>query len=349
MPPSRFLGSYYPGKRRSGPQMRAEMRRRAPYIHPWGVDASARSRKDGWAARGRHKGTGQRLGILAPWYHGLRGEASCAVRLWEIQMGDGNSSVLYGIWDTPPGIVVTASIVVDKSVLLYSTIPIVDFDNQLGLAASASSKPWLTNPDQLGRAKMLAEWALGYPKLPATSISSGGYSTQDLYLIQKLNLLPTDAGPPRANVTLHELENALSVLIASMFWTFAPLSINVSEVNGSLVRYPYSRQNTPFRLNGTATITALVLEGCLDLNIIAVAAGLTASIVLLLLSLPNSFLHRGSCTPFGYIATNYPELETLLEQVEHSTDDNLRDAGMVHMRLVGDGPRKRESGDCELY
>jgi hypothetical protein len=55
------------------------------------------------------------------------------------------------------------------------------------------------------------------------------------YLIQKLNLLPTDAGPPRRNVTLHELENALSVIVASMFWTCEcrRLGINCAKLRTS--------------------------------------------------------------------------------------------------------------------
>ncbi|KAJ7219445.1 hypothetical protein GGX14DRAFT_560531 [Mycena pura] len=45
-------------------------------------------------------------------------------------------------------------------------------------------------------------------------------SVADLYLVQRMNLLPVDdgdAGP--ANVTLHDLENTLAQLFASMIWT----------------------------------------------------------------------------------------------------------------------------------
>jgi hypothetical protein len=43
-----------------------------------------------------------------------------------------------------------------------------------------------------------------------------------------------------------------------------------------------------------------------------------------------------------WLYRNHPELETLLEQVEHPTDENLRAAGMVKTRLV-DGFAKEES------
>jgi len=44
-----------------------------------------------------------------------------------------------------------------------------------------------------------------------------------------------------------------------------------------------------------------------------------------------------------WLYRNHPELETLLKQVEHPTDENLRAAGMVKTRLVGKRVRKDES------
>lgn len=44
-----------------------------------------------------------------------------------------------------------------------------------------------------------------------------------------------------------------------------------------------------------------------------------------------------------WLYRNQPELETLLEQVEHPTDENLRAAGMVKTRLVGKRVCKDES------
>jgi hypothetical protein len=39
------------------------------------------------------------------------------------------------------------------------------------------------------------------------------------YLIETLNLHPANVNNVPSNVTLHDLENALSLLVASMFWT----------------------------------------------------------------------------------------------------------------------------------
>jgi hypothetical protein len=81
--------------------------------------------------------------------------------------------------------------------------------------------------------------------------------------------------------------------------------------------------------------------------------GLAASIALLLLSLPSSLFAAkdNSALPIDgtgilhaiWLYRNHPELETLLEQVDHPTEENLRDAGMVQTRLVG-GPQRRRPG-----
>lgn len=89
-----------------------------------------------------------------------------------------------------------------------------------------------------------------------------------------------------------------------------------------------------------------------------ISAGLAASIALLLLSLPHSIVYifqRDTSTKedeantaldgTGILHTiwmyrNHPELAAILEQVEHPTDSNLRDAGMTEARLVG-GRRER--------
>jgi hypothetical protein len=43
--------------------------------------------------------------------------------------------------------------------------------------------------------------------------------TPTRYLTQQLNLLPFNASTMPSNITLHDLENALSRLVADMFWT----------------------------------------------------------------------------------------------------------------------------------
>jgi hypothetical protein len=88
-------------------------------------------------------------------------------------------------------------------------------------------------------------------------------------------------------------------------------------------------------------------------HVAQISVGLAASIALLLLSLPSSLfaVQRDSDLPIDgtgilhtiWLYRNHPELETLLEQVDHPTEENLRDAGMVQTRLVG-GPQRRRPG-----
>ncbi|KAJ7898489.1 hypothetical protein B0H13DRAFT_2031658 [Mycena leptocephala] len=70
-----------------------------------------------------------------------------------------------------------------------------------------------------------------------------------------------------------------------------------------------------------------------------ISAGLAASIALLLLSFSHSHFHREA---------KNDGLQTLLEQVEHPTDDNLRDAGMVRTKLVT-RRHLRKQRSCEMF
>ncbi|KAJ6566922.1 hypothetical protein B0H19DRAFT_1374294 [Mycena capillaripes] len=342
----------------------------------------------------------------------------------DIQVGKGNSSAVFEIDDMPPRFIWSMDQPFFKSIVLTSTIPIIDSENKLGPATlleplmhnksvpsvqmlrcslslvnqkatvDAQSRriiavepniektvsSWLpfTEPEDGPRDNygmplfgnstsqnlLLDIWGWVYDMLPGASTYSQDitYSSQDLFLLQKLDLMSMNAlGPLRANVTLYEVENALSVIVASMFWTLGhklpgtPLSINISEVNGSLVRYPDSNQTLPEELlgvngtgpvllNGTATVTQMILHGHLNLNIIAVSVGFAASLVLLLLSLflaakdnsdadldTNVTIEGTGMLHAIWLYRNHPELETLLEQIEHPTTHNLRKAGMTLM------------------
>ncbi|KAJ6482659.1 hypothetical protein C8R45DRAFT_1150174 [Mycena sanguinolenta] len=323
---------------------------------------------------------------------------------WE--MREGSSS--YWITPTPHGVISLAGGQFIQSVVLYSTVPIVDSDNKLGASIKLSPpmmvdsqsghiitvepdirktvSSWAPYPGPFNGPNdhegyplsmystsgnlFLEAWGLWYTYFPRSDIDLSYLSTGDAYLGQKLNLLPTDSGPPRLNVTLHELENALSTIVASMFWTLsrkppgAASSLNLSVVNESLVRYPDSNQSIhwPFLLDGFADVTSNFPLGRLDLSIIAVTAGLAASILLLLLSLPHSLFPGGPTSEDDdihidgkgilhaiWLYRNHPELEMLLEQVEHPTTDNLRWAGEVRIRLVATRkkrPSVPEDGLC---
>ncbi|KAJ7510553.1 hypothetical protein B0H11DRAFT_2183421 [Mycena galericulata] len=163
----------------------------------------------------------------------------------------------------------------------------------------------------------------------------------DLYLLQKLNLFPSwdnESTQATANVTLHDVENALSALFAAMVWTVAHIPpIYGSVFNCSNISCTDDGVNPFILLSGNATAMETVTQARLD-----VAAGLTASIILLFLSLffggPKNDTEL-PITELGVLHTiwlyrNHPELKTLLSQVEHPTTESLRKAGLVLTRLV---------------
>ncbi|KAJ7080307.1 hypothetical protein C8R44DRAFT_824305 [Mycena epipterygia] len=209
-------------------------------------------------------------------------------------------------------------------------------------------------------------WAGWYTTMPQSAfpfdsqVDSAAWSyvsLADLSLIQKLNLQPTNSSAAPSSVKLHDLENALSELVAAMFWTLGHTSpthesiqsAHRDSVAGDSFSIGIGQIQTPvFLLPGNVTVTEQSPQARLDSSIIAAAVGLAASIALLLLSLPDSLFQRGTrdgeelipITGTGilhaiWLYRNHPELEARLEQVEHPTDGNLRHAGMVRARLVG--------------
>ncbi|KAJ7855246.1 hypothetical protein B0H13DRAFT_2357984 [Mycena leptocephala] len=243
--------------------------------------------------------------------------------------------------------------------------------------------PYTESQDTLGNSESTLEnmtgnvfvklWGSWYQLIPTSDFplvpfGDQKFSFADLQLNQMLNLVSITDRPQ--NVTLHALENALSTIVASMFWTLG----NIPPVQGYMIAGGTEEGDIttmadtipdgyaenpnlswffqrPFLLAGNTTVTAMSLETRLNLSIIAVGTGLAVSIVLLLLTLPSSLAHRGNGTDIPIEGTgmlhsmwlyrNHPELETLLQKVDHPTDKNLRVAGMVRATLV-DG-RSRES------
>ncbi|KAJ6485286.1 hypothetical protein DFH09DRAFT_1339803 [Mycena vulgaris] len=154
-------------------------------------------------------------------------------------------------------------------------------------------------------------------------------SLADLYLIQKLNLRPANNDIP-STVMLHDLENALSAVVASMFWTLGHIppmhgTYNSSEdaASGNGKIQIGEAATPPILLQGTATVTEIFTQGRLDvLNIIAIGADLASSIAFLLISRPVSIFHSTAkittdlpidgtgILPAIWMYRSHPELET---------------------------------------
>ncbi|KAJ7692064.1 hypothetical protein B0H17DRAFT_1061829 [Mycena rosella] len=199
-------------------------------------------------------------------------------------------------------------------------------------------------------------WTTWYRSMPASTFNlyppNGGSfaSIGDLYLIQKLNLHTSSLNPNESaqNVALHDLENALSILVASIFWTLANTPPAVGDVDDTLDFSPIDEPAAPpLILQGDAQVTEIFTQGRLN-----IVVGLSASILLILLSLPSLFLPKGfkdgadidgtGILQAIWLYRNHPELETLLPQAEEPTTNNLRQAGMVRARLI-DPRRSRQS------
>ncbi|KAJ7635723.1 hypothetical protein DFH06DRAFT_1479038 [Mycena polygramma] len=183
--------------------------------------------------------------------------------------------------------------------------------------------------------------------------------TSDTYLIQKLNMHPFIASP--TYVRLHDVENALSVFVASMFWTLGH-NLPTYEVDAAVdpdtnrtVAVIAAPENHPFLLpGGGAQVTEMIVKVRLELNVIAISGGLVASILLTILSLPSS-LSRGRRKMTGdvrvngtgildiiWLYQNHLELERLMLPIQDPTNNQLRQGGMVLTRLVTGRVRRRE-------
>ncbi|KAJ7454400.1 hypothetical protein FB451DRAFT_1279822 [Mycena latifolia] len=323
---------------------------------------------------------------------------------------DGTENTAFEINPTEPGVISTAKLNGDtwmnalNSLLLYSTIPIIDssgargpwinldppmnnsvstiqlfacsqvLTNQTAVVEVQSTqlvsldpdtkkttsawRPYPGPPSPLNLDNIFDMWGWLYYSMPPSDFqliegpNPAFASVADLYLIQKLNLHPAFGRDPRSNVTLHEVENALSEVVASMFWTLGHIPPTHGEFVSDGFTYMEDISN-PFVLqHGNAMVPETLTQGRLDLSIIMVAVGLAASIALLLLSLRYSLsahddrdlpIHGTGMLHAIWLYRNHPELHTLLEQVEHPTDDNLRSAGMFRTRLVGGRLRKQKS------
>ncbi|KAF7302212.1 hypothetical protein MIND_00788100 [Mycena indigotica] len=202
--------------------------------------------------------------------------------------------------------------------------------------------------------------------LPDSSVAPGviqtstGLSTASLFLMERLKLEPTwhySGKNTSSNVVnsiqtvyLHNIENALSELAATTFWTIGhvtPNSFQSSLMHLGAASDGHTDIISPTLRAGTASIQAHVLQARLELNIIAISIGLAASILICGLALryalqtnEESVLQREINTP-GVLQTlwlsqRHSELQKKLVQIHKPSNERLRRAGMVHLKLAQD-------------
>ncbi|KAJ7080252.1 hypothetical protein C8R44DRAFT_862910 [Mycena epipterygia] len=192
-------------------------------------------------------------------------------------------------------------------------------------------------------------WAQIVSQLPQSTLTGDtGAVIVDFgaaYVTQQLGLDPSfgDDSQSAHAIYLHDIENSLSNLVASVFWiggNVHPTSLALEQdtTPGSSPVQP----QPPVLSTGSTTVEQAVSAARLDTSVLAVSIGLGASIVLLILALTFS-ANAGSPDPYltslgflqvSWVFQNHPQLLEILEQVEDPTDHNLRIAGLVEVRLL---------------
>ncbi|KAJ7613429.1 hypothetical protein FB45DRAFT_1065029 [Roridomyces roridus] len=191
------------------------------------------------------------------------------------------------------------------------------------------------------------------PPLVSAESTIVGLSVADIALLQQLELYPFNT-TLKSNVYLHEVENELAKIVASIFWTLghapppSPSTSSQQPFNVSL-------------LSGQAIVSGPMIQDRLDVNIISILECLVASLILLGLSLKFSRLvrrqpHTRKTKIDGldvlqsiWLYRDHPELAASMEQVQVPTDANLRRAGMVRVQLLDGAARIPEVSYSEEF
>ncbi|KAJ6615026.1 hypothetical protein B0H10DRAFT_110761 [Mycena sp. CBHHK59/15] len=212
-------------------------------------------------------------------------------------------------------------------------------------------KAYESRPTSVAEGSRLVEsdyWSQIVSSLPLSGISlqeqSILLSWGDVYLNQQLGLNLSALISASEPIYLHDVENGLSRLVASVFWigghvnqTFLTLEDTKTADGTSTVR-----TSPPNLGDGNAVVQQVVPAARLDMSHLAITAGLSASIVLLLLAVAlltgdggrNGVLDGMGLLQIIWLFERHTELCEILEQVEEPSEYNLRKAGWIKVRLV---------------
>ncbi|KAJ6488803.1 hypothetical protein C8R45DRAFT_929509 [Mycena sanguinolenta] len=190
----------------------------------------------------------------------------------------------------------------------------------------------------------------------AVSVSIG-----DLYFIQKLNL-PAANHSDTENITLHDLENALSILVASMLWTVGDIipsyiygpDMGFVFMNGTTSAFLNDIPMSPILVHGIADISEIFVETQLELSIIAFSASLVVSIVLMAVASP---LLRGSkfdeALPIdgtGILhAIRLFRNQEFEDNCARRKEENLKPSNVIAYLRPGNAPRRPSCDQSRVY
>ncbi|KAK0204404.1 hypothetical protein DFS33DRAFT_1382291 [Desarmillaria ectypa] len=160
---------------------------------------------------------------------------------------------------------------------------------------------------------------------------------EDLGLHSTLLDSPVRVAP---QVALHDLENSISSATAASYWAAL-----YAKAGGLKDDDPYNIANVNnFAVNamsGNATITYPYTATRLNINLLPLLAGLSASVGLLLLVfrligtpiLGDSGIDTIGVLQILWLMRTRPDLQTIISDVDEPSTDNLREAGMVNTSM----------------
>ncbi|KAJ7347792.1 hypothetical protein DFH08DRAFT_1001065 [Mycena albidolilacea] len=216
------------------------------------------------------------------------------------------------------------------------TTPIVPKDNRL-----VASNLWV---------QMVTHGSQSGVGLSYTNTTIWNFLTYtDIYLMDRLGLDPswiaTGVDLTSGSVLkLHDIENALANLTASMFWIAGHIRQPSLIQKYDIFEKDSQEGSAPVLSSGTVEIQVVQSAARLDLNIFAVSLGLGASIILCALALivsqgtarPTTLFDGMGLLHVIWLFRNHPELAEQLVQVEEPTPRALRAAGMIGIRMLVD-------------
>ncbi|KAJ7767682.1 hypothetical protein B0H16DRAFT_1882409 [Mycena metata] len=184
--------------------------------------------------------------------------------------------------------------------------------------------------------------------LLGVSVLPTDFDVGSLYISETLGLDPLAELAQGAILYLHNIENAVANLAASMFWTAGrihPTSLDLADLRlgEAFGTAQFSGQLQPPELStGISTVEHGATVARIDISLVAASIGLAAAIALLCLVFVFPSGKRQSRTHLDnlgflqiiWVFQHHPEFSEILEQVEVPTDDHLRFAGLSQVRLA---------------
>ncbi|KAF9034661.1 hypothetical protein BDZ89DRAFT_1130578 [Hymenopellis radicata] len=165
------------------------------------------------------------------------------------------------------------------------------------------------------------------------------YTLTEIYLMNSLKLYPENSNQgafrnASSNATLHELENAISGLVAGAVW--ADMNLKTDNITDQNVQ-AFSRDRGPTtQVLAQASVDVISQSSRLNLNLLPIILGLVSTIMLLILAGEIIWAARQASELDGlgglhllWLTSNNADVHRTMGSVGEPTMANLRSAGMA--------------------